>query len=57
MRKYFLDRPKLDPKKLAKLPTMDAVLDKKYGEEGTPQREEFNAKAKAWYRAELLKGK
>ena len=29
-------------------------LDKKYGVRGTPSREEFEAKAKAWYYAELL---
>ena len=29
-------------------------MDKKYGVRGTPSREEFEAKAKAWYYAELL---
>ena len=30
-------------------------LDEKYGVRGTPSREEFEAKAKAWYFAELLR--
>ena len=46
---------KLDENKLSKLTTFDAILDKKYGKEGSAERQEFDAKAKAWYFAELLK--
>ncbi|GET45197.1 helix-turn-helix domain-containing protein [Capnocytophaga felis] len=48
-------RTKLNWDKIAKLPTADQLLTQKYGEEGTPTRKEFTAKAKAWYFAELLK--
>ncbi len=46
---------KLNEEKLAKLKTSSQHLDEKYGPEGTPSREEFEAKAKAWYFAELLR--
>lgn len=46
---------KLDENKLSKLTTFDTILDKKYGKEGSAERQEFDAKAKAWYFAELLK--
>ena len=42
---------KLDEKKLAQLKTGSQHLAEKYGEKGTPSREEFEAKAKAWYLA------
>ena len=45
----------LDEKKLAKLPTTNQLLDEKYGVDGTPEREEFNAKAIAWYYGTLLR--
>ena len=41
--------------KLAELKTGSQHLTEKYGERGTPSREEFEAKAKAWYFAELLR--
>ncbi len=47
--------PKLSEKKLASLKTFDDVLNGKYGEENSAERKEFDAKAKAWYYAELLK--
>ena len=47
---------KLDEKKLAGLKTGSQHLAETYGEKGTPSREEFEAKAKAWYYAELLLG-
>lgn len=50
-----IDRTKLDRTKLAKLKTGGQVISELYGANGTPQREEFNAQAKAWYFAELLK--
>ena len=46
---------KLDEKKLAQLKTGSQHLAEKYGEKGTPSREEFEAKAKAKYFAELLR--
>lgn len=39
----------LDEEKLAQLPTTNQLLDEKYGKEGTPSRDEFDAKALAWY--------
>ncbi|MDE6696713.1 MAG: helix-turn-helix domain-containing protein [Muribaculaceae bacterium] len=45
----------LDENKLAKLPTTNQLLDEKYGFDGTPEREEFNAKAIAWYYGTLLR--
>ena len=36
-------------KKLAELKTGSQHLTEKYGKKGTPSREEFEAKAKAWY--------
>ena len=46
---------KLDEKKLSKLATSSQHLEEKYGPVGSPSREEFVAKAKAWYYAELLR--
>jgi len=45
----------LDIEKLKGLKTAGEYLDNKYGKEGTETRAEFNAKAQAWYYAELLK--
>jgi DNA-binding XRE family transcriptional regulator len=44
-----------DENKLANLTTGSQHLDEKYGTVGTPSREEFEAKAEAWYYAELLR--
>ncbi len=44
---------KLDEKKLSSLRRFDDVLNEKYGSEGSAERKEFDAKAKAWYYAEL----
>ena len=46
---------KFDEKKLAKLQTSSQHFDEKYGPVGSPSRKEFEAKAKAWYFAELLR--
>lgn len=46
---------KIDEKKLAALKTGSQHLIEKYGERGTPKREEFEAKARAWYFAEILR--
>lgn len=41
--------------KLKEMKTVGQLFDEKYGNEGTESRNEFNAKAQAWYYAELLK--
>ena len=41
--------------KLSSLATANDLLDSKYGRKGTSDRESFDAKAKAWYYAEVLK--
>lgn len=46
---------KLDEKKIAMLRTSSEHLNEKYGELGSPERTEFEARAKAYYYAELLK--
>ncbi len=46
---------KLDAQKLSKLPSFNEKLDREYGQKGTMQRETFDAKARAWYYAEVLK--
>ena len=46
---------KLDMNKLKDLRSFDSYLDEQYGEENSVEPKEFEAKAKAWYYAELLK--
>lgn len=46
---------KFNEEKLAKLRTFDDVLQEKYGEPDSETRKDFDARAKAWYYAELLK--
>ena len=46
---------KFDEKKLAQLTKGSDHLTEKYGEKGTLSREEFEAKAKAWYFARIGK--
>ncbi len=46
---------KLNENKLASLRRFDDVLNEKYGSEKSVEHKEFDAKAKAWYYAELLK--
>lgn len=48
-------KTQLNPQKLATLPTGEQHLTEKYGATGSPVRIEFEAKAKAWYYAEVLK--
>lgn len=48
-------RPKIDMNKLKNLPTLEDILEKEYGVKGTAAREEFDAKARVWYYAEVLK--
>lgn len=41
--------------KINRLTNVEDLFSKQYGEQGTQQRNEFEAKAKAWYYAELLR--
>ena len=45
----------LNMEKLKALPTANEMLDEKYGKKGTTSRAEFEARAQAWYYAELLR--
>lgn len=48
-------RPKIDMNNLKNLPSMEDMFKKEYGEPGTVRRDEFDAKSRAWYYAEVLK--
>ena len=48
-------RPEIDIAKLSNMATANELLDSKYGKKGTSDRDSFDAKAKAWYYAEVLK--
>lgn len=48
-------RAKIDMQKIEQLQTVNNDLDVRYGKTGTRSRDEFDAKAKAWYYAECLK--
>ena len=52
---YYANLDEKTKKKLAQLKTGSQHLDEKYGPVGSPQRKEFQAKAEAWYYAELLR--
>lgn len=45
----------LNMEKLKGLPTANEMLDEKYGKKGTTSRAEFEARAQAWYYAEILR--
>ena len=45
----------INPEKLKAMPSVNEMLNEKYGEKGTASRTEFDAKAQAWYYAELLR--
>lgn len=45
----------LDPKKLADLPSFNEHLDETYGKPGSPQREQFNEDAIAWFYGNMLR--
>ena len=45
----------LNMEKLKGLPTANEMLDEKYGKKGTTSHAEFEARAQAWYYAELLR--
>lgn len=46
---------KLNPEKISKLSKVNDMLDEKYGELGTPSREEFNAESIAWFYGNMLR--
>ncbi len=46
---------KLDEQKLSKLHTSSERFDEKYGPKGSPTRKDFEARAEAYYYAEILK--
>ena len=48
-------RPKIDISKLKHLPTTEDMFVDEYGAKGTVSRDEFDAKSRAWYYAEVLK--
>lgn len=48
-------RSKIDINKLKNLPTMEDKFKEEYGASGTVKRDEFDAKSRAWYYAEVLK--
>lgn len=48
-------RQKIDINKLKHLPTTEDMLTNEYGTKGTVARDEFDAKSRAWYYAEILK--
>ena len=48
-------RPKIDINKLKHLPTTEDMFVEEFGAKGTASREEFDAKSRAWYYAEVLK--
>ena len=47
-------RPKIDINKLKHLPTTEDMFVDEYGAKGTASRDEFDAKSRAWYYAEVL---
>ena len=48
-------RPTIDKNKIASLSSANEMLDQKYGKTGTSTRDAFEAKATAWYYAEVLR--
>lgn len=48
-------RPTIDIKKIQELPTVEEMFQEEFGAKGTATREEFDAKSRAWYYAEVLK--
>jgi hypothetical protein len=45
---------KLDPQKLAKLPTFNEQLDKKYGKPGSDERNRFDEESLTWFYGNML---
>ena len=52
---FYEMRATIDNKKIEQLQTVNHDLDVRYDKAGTRSRDEFDAKAKAWYYAECLK--
>jgi ribosome-binding protein aMBF1 (putative translation factor) len=50
----MIDRTKLNWEKISKLPTVNDMLDEKYGREGTPTRDVFNREAYAYYTGQII---
>ena len=48
-------RPKIDMDKIKHLPTAEDMFANEYGAKGIVARDEFDAKSRAWYYAEVLK--
>ena len=48
-------RQNLDMSKLKDLPTSEELIKEEHGERGSVSRDEFDAKSRAWYYAEILK--
>ncbi len=47
-------RPQLDIERIKReLPTAGDMLDKEYGKEGTPTREQFNKEAMEFYKSQI----
>ena len=51
----FRTKSKIDINKLKHLPTTEDMFVDEYGAKGTASRDEFDAKSRAWYYAEVLK--
>ena len=48
-------RKKIDMKIIQKLSTTEDMFQQEYGPKGTARREEFEAKARAWYYASSMR--
>ncbi len=48
-------KTKIDFDKVSQLPTVEDLFEKEYGVKGCAKREDFDAKSRAWYYAEILK--
>ena len=48
-------RKKINMVKIQKLSTIEDMFQREYGPKGTARQEEFEAKARAWYYAEVLR--
>jgi ribosome-binding protein aMBF1 (putative translation factor) len=46
---------KLDPQKLAKLPTYNQLLDEQYGTLGSDKRNQFDEESLAWFYGNMLR--
>lgn len=48
-------KTKIDFDKVKQLPTAEELFEKDYGLKGSANRDDFDAKSRAWYYAEILK--